>query len=400
MERYQTILQLKQVAATGEISMKPSFSRRDFLKLSGLGLGTLAFNSFENAFRLPKYYLPQFPAGDRLGRVAVTPNFYSTELKAKPGSNEPAIRSVTQDEVVVWQREVIGADAFNGFSKTWVETPEGYIYAPHLQPVRNLPNTPLAALPEGKAGFWAEVTVPFVDLQLQTGPISPGVKYTLETNQPLRLYYGQVVWIDQVIQDSSGVTYYRVNESPGHGYGYGDIFLCDGAGLKPLTEEDVAPIHPDVDPATKKITIDATSGRQTLSCYEGNVEVYFCRISSGYGEQYSTPVGDQAIAWKIFSIHMAANTGSDSGYDTMAVPWPVFFNTNAGAAIHGVFWHNDFGVRRSHGCVNVLPEDAKWIFRWSAPFISLDQSELRLEWPNVGGAFSTSVSVSEQQLAY
>jgi hypothetical protein len=92
---------------------------------------------------------------------------------------------------------------------------------------------------------------------------------------------------------------------------------------------------------------------------------------------------------------MAANTSSDSGYDTMAVPWATFFNTNAGAAIHGTFWHNDFGTRRSHGCVNVTPEDAKWIFRWTTPAISLVQSETRLNWPDVGGAFSTSITVDD-----
>ncbi len=375
--------------------MKRSFSRRDFLKVAGLGLGALAFRPSMNKAFTSGYALPQFPGGDRLGRVAVTPNFYSTELKPRPNANEVAIRNVGQDEVVVWQREVIGTEVMGRNNKTWVETPDGYIYAADLQPVRNIPNTPLTALPAGKPGFWAEVTVPYIDLQLLNAPISPAIKYTLQTNQPVRLYYGQVIWVDQVNPDPSGVVYYRVNESPGHGYGYGDMFLADGAGLKVLTDEDVSPINPEVDPATKKIVIDATSEHQTLSCFEGNNEVYFCRISSGYGETFSTPVGDQAVAWKIYSIHMAANTGSDSGYDTMAVPWPVFFNTNAGAAIHGVFWHNDFGVRRSHGCVNVLPQDAKWIFRWTAPFVSLDQSEARLEWPNVGGAFSTAVSVSE-----
>lgn len=375
--------------------MKRNLSRRDFLKVAGVGLGALAFNPFKfDPFRVPKP-LPQFPAGDKLGRVAVTPNFYSTALMSKPDENATKIRDVQQDEVVVWQREVVGGSVSGRTNTRWVETPDGFIYTPDLQPARNLPNTPITALPGGKPGFWAEVTVPYVDLQLQNAPISPSMKFLVEHAQPIRLYYGQVIWIDQVAPDPSGVTYYRLNESPGHGYGYGDLFLCDGAGLKQLTDDDVAPINPDVDPATKKITVDATPGRQTLSCLEGETEVYFCKISSGYGETFSTPVGDQAIAWKIFSIHMAANTGSDSGYDTMAVPWPTFFNTNAGAAIHGVFWHNDFGVRRSHGCVNVLPEDAKWIFRWTTPYISLDQSEARLAWPNVGGSFSTSVTVSE-----
>jgi lipoprotein-anchoring transpeptidase ErfK/SrfK len=368
-----------------------NLSRRDFLKLGGLGLGALAFNPLRPEVLSS---LPQFPAGERLGRVAVTPNFYSTQLKARPGSLEPAIRNLAQDEVVTWQRDVLGTEAFGGVSKRWAETPEGYVYASHLQPSRNIQNTPMNSLPEGKAGFWAEVTVPYVNLQIQNAAISPGVKYTIEIAQTPRLYYGQVVWIDQVVPDGNGQILYRFNESPGHGYGYGDLFLAAGSAFRPLTEADVAPINANVDPAIKRILVDATAQRQTLSCFEGNTEVYFCRISSGYDEQFTTPLGDQAVAWKIFSIHMAANTGSDSGYDTLAVPWPTFFNTNAGAAIHGAFWHNDFGVQRSHGCINVAPEDAKWIFRWTAPFISLDQGEARLEWPNVGGSFSTLVSVN------
>lgn len=369
-------------------------SRRDFIKLAGLGLGALAFATPRVQRELS---LPQFPAGDYLGRVAVTPNFYSTELRSQPNENSAAIRNVNQDEVVVWQREVVGSSAHGGISTRWVQTPDGFIYASHLQPVRYLPNKPLTGLSAGKGGFWAEVTVPYVDLILPPGaaPISPGVKYTLQTNQPLRLYYGQVVWIDQIGGGANGSVLYRVDEAPGHGYGYGDIFYADGAAFHPLTNEDVAPINPNVDPSTKKIVIDATPGRQTLSCFEGKREVYFCRISSGYGETFSTPLGDQPVAWKIYSIHMAANTGSDSGYDTIAVPWPVFFNRNAGAAIHGAFWHNDFGVRRSHGCVNASPKDAKWIFRWTSPFVSLDQSEIRLDWPNVGGSFSTNVTVNE-----
>jgi hypothetical protein len=379
-------------------------SRRDFIKIAGLSLGALAMpgGSRRTVLDLKDQgsLAAQFPAGDLLGRVAVTPNFYSTELKSQPNENSPAIRNVAQDEVVVWQREVIGTNVAGRSNQRWVETPDGFIYAVDLQPVRNVPNTPITAIPGGKPGFWGEVTVPYVDLQIQNAPISPAMKFLLDPTHlaPIRLYYGQVIWVDQIGAGSNGSVMYRVNESAGHGYGYGDIFYADGSAFHPLTAEDVAPINPRVDPATKKIVVDATPTRQTLSCFEGNSEVYFCRVSTGYGETFSTPTGDQAIAWKIFSIHMAANTGSDSGYDTMAVPWPVFFNLNAGAAIHGAFWHNDFGVRRSHGCVNCSPEDAKWIFRWTAPALSLDQGELRLAWPNVGGTYSTAVTVDETKV--
>ena len=373
--------------------LRRHLSRRDFLKLAGLGLGSLAFRQ-PAPQTVPQ--LPQFPQADYLGRVAVTPNFYSTQLKSQPNENAPALRNVAQDEVVVWLRDVIGTNVSGRTNLRWAQTPDGFIYATDLQPVRNLANAPLNGIPQGKTGFWAEVTVPYVDLLLQGAAISPSSSTISQTNQPIRLYYGQVVWIDQVGAGPDGAVLYRVNEDAGHGYGYGDLFYADGAAFHPLTDEDVAPINPHVDPATKKIVVDATPGHQMLSCFEGNTEVYFCRVSTGYGETFSTPTGDQSISWKIFSIHMAANTGSDSGYDTMAVPWPVFFNQPAGAAIHGTFWHNDFGVRRSHGCVNVSPEDAKWIFRWTAPFLSLDQSEWReTDSSKVGGAFSTSVTVNE-----
>ena len=370
-----------------------SLSRRDFLKLAGLSAGTLALNPFWGARDFDVPALAQFPTGDRLGRIAVTPDFYSTPLMPSPNANATAIRNVGQDEVVVWLREVVGTNYSGGVSRQWVETPDGYLYLPHVQPVRNLPNPPISSVPSGKPGFWAEITVPYADLKIQNQPIAPAIKYLMGLNQPVRLYYGQVVWMDQVGTDSTGKVVYRFNESPGHGYGYGDVFLADAAAFHPLTADDVSAISPNVDPATKKITVDATKEHQTLSCFEGKNEVYFCRISSGYYDQFSTPVGDQDVAWKIFSIHMSANLGkaASSGYDTMGVPWPTFFNLNAGAAIHGVFWHNDFGNQRSHGCVNVAPEDAKWIFRWTSPFVSLDQCEIKMQWPKVG----TPVSVTD-----
>src|SRR5262245_33419213 len=104
--------------------MKSYFSRRDFLKVAGLSVGALALGPRFSYEPFPKR-LPQFPPGDNLGRIAVTPNFYSTELKAKPDANQPALRNVGQDEIIVWQRSVVGTDAFGGTSKTWVETPDG-----------------------------------------------------------------------------------------------------------------------------------------------------------------------------------------------------------------------------------------------------------------------------------
>jgi hypothetical protein len=374
--------------------MRKAVSRRDFLKLAGTGLGTFALNPL-GRFSSSQSPFIQFPTGERLGRVSVYPDWFYTEIKAKPTPNSSTVRKINDDDVIEWVREVIGTDAFSidtlvaqGPSKTWVETPEGYIYGPHLQAVRNIANNPVASLPEGKSGFWAEVTVPYVDLNIDNPPFrTPSFRYISETGGVPRLYYSQVVWIDQIRADETGRILYRWNEDFGRGYGYGDVFWADGAAFHMITEEEVSPINPDVDPAQKMIVADTFY--QTLSCFEGNTEVYFCKMSSGYGD-FSTPIGTLAAWRKMISIHMSANTASDSGYDTAAVAWPTFIS-GEGVAIHAAFWHNYFGTRRSHGCINVLPEDAKWIFRWTTPYVSLEQTEMKMEWPNVG----TQVIVKE-----
>ena len=374
--------------------MKRNFSRRDFLKLAGVGLGAMAFNPFNfpelEALYIPKR-LPQFPASEIIGRVVDS----AIDLRNYP-TNDPnlntSIAKLPADTLVEWGREVIG-DVIGGLSnQRYIETPQGYIYGSVVQPTRNLPNTPITEMPGGQPGFWAEVTVPFIDLAHEGVIASPWLQDHILYNFPPRLYYGQVVWIDQVRQNNGFVEYRWNEDAGGHGYGYGgygEFFWGDGAGFKVLTEEDVAPISPDIDPDEKTISVDLDY--QTLSCLEAGNEVFFCRISSGQNydpvsgqisDEYATPAGSLITHWKIISKNMTAGT-AQAGYSTPAVPWNTFVSGD-GVAIHGAFWHNAFGEKRSHGCINVSPEDAKWIFRWTTPHISLAQSEMRMSLPDHG----------------
>lgn len=383
--------------------MKQNLSRREFLKLAGVGVGALAFRPYDVPYfeylSRPKR-LPEFPKSEIIGRVLHN----GIDLRSSPVYDESVnniIAELGADTLVEWNRQVIGRVAGGLSNQRYVETPQGFIYAPVLQPTRNLPNIPVTALPAGQPGFWAEVTVPYVNLTHEGVVASPWLKSNMEYNFPPRLYYGQVVWIDQV-RTANGFPEYRWNEEAnGHGYGYGaygELFWADGAALKILTEADVAPISPNVDPNEKKIT--ASLDYQTLSCYEGNTEVYFCRISSGLkydasgqiNDKLATPVGNLLTHWKIISLNMTAGT-FQSGYSTPAVPWNTVISGD-GVAIHGAFWHNAFGEKRSHGCINVTPEDAKWIFRWTTPYVSLAQSEIRISLPDHG----TTVVTTETKL--
>jgi hypothetical protein len=372
--------------------MNQNLSRRDFLKIAGVSLGALAFRPLTSLnleyLSAPKR-LPQFPASDIIGRVLEN----GIRLRSQPNSDDTigtVIAEMPADTLVEWGRQVVGT--VTGLTnQRFVETPQGYVYSSVLQPTRNMPNTPISEMPAGQSGFWAEVTVPYIDLAHDGVVASPWMQDHISFNFPPRLYFGQVVWIDR-IRTENGFVEYRWNEDVPHGYGYGaygEFFWGDGAGFKVLTDADVAPINPDVDPNEKKI--DANLDNQTLSCYEGNTEVYFCRISSGLGidlstgqpsDELATPVGNLLTHWKIMSLNMTAGT-FQSGYSTPAVPWSTMISGD-GVAIHGAFWHNAFGEKRSHGCINVTPEDAKWIFRWTTPSVSLAQSEIRVSLPDHG----------------
>ena len=379
--------------------MNQNLSRRDFLKIAGVSLGALAFRppkGFDLEYFSAPRRLPTFPASDIIGRVVDN----GIKLRSQPTNDETVnnvISELSADTLVEWGRQVVGNVVGGLTNQRFVETPQGYIYSSVLQPTRNLPNTPISEMPAGQPGFWAEVTVPYVDLAHDGVVASPWMQSHIEYKFPPRLYYGQVVWIDRIRTDN-GFIEYRWNEDAPHGYGYGasgEFFWADGAGFKVLTDADVAPISPDIDPAEKKIS--ASLDYQTLSCYEGSREVYFCRISSGQGidlgtgqpsNELATPVGNLLTHWKIISLNMTAGT-SQAGYSTPAVPWSTMISGD-GVAIHGAFWHNAFGEKKSHGCINVTPEDAKWIFRWTTPHVTLAQSELRMSLPDHGTIVVTS----------
>jgi lipoprotein-anchoring transpeptidase ErfK/SrfK len=316
--------------------------------------------------------LPDFPLAEFLGRNCTADTNLSggkIELKTRPDVNSASVRDVYRDEVFPWLREISADNIdFNLHNQRWVETPEGYIHSLYLQPCRNLSNIPLSTLPEGR-GFWAEVTVPFVDLIMDNpAPVSGWMRDHVAYNLQPRLYFSQVMWMDNIRTTDTGTIQYHVNEKYGNP---GDLFWAEGAAFRPLTVDDISAINPEIDPATKKIIVNLSY--QTLTCKEGAREVYFCRVSTGMQEG-STPLGDLAIWRKAISIRMAANTVASS-YDLPGISWTTLFS-GEGVAIHGATSHNDFGTERSHGCVNCKPEDAKWIFRWSQPGVGLDTGEI------------------------
>jgi LysM repeat protein len=105
----------------------------------------------------------------------------------------------------------------------------------------------------------------------------------------------------------------------------------------------------------KWIDIDLSS--QTLTAMEGNAAVRSMLVSTGIA-RYPTPTGRFRILSKYPSVTM-----SGPGYYLPGVPHTMFFYR--GYAIHGTYWHHNFGHPMSHGCINLTKADAAWMYSWA-----------------------------------
>ena len=103
------------------------------------------------------------------------------------------------------------------------------------------------------------------------------------------------------------------------------------------------------------LQVDLSS--QRLIAWEGNVPVYAVIVSTG---KPTTPTVTGVFA--VQSMHREARMrGAD--YDVPDVPWTMYYYR--GYAIHGAYWHDNFGTPVSHGCVNVAVDHAEWFFNWA-----------------------------------
>lgn len=329
-------------------------SRRDFLKLGGLSLGSLAFTpSLNNLF--------DFDGGD-LVRVATA----SVSVFSQPDDQSRIVSTWYRDNLVHIYGEVTAATP--KLNPVWYRVWGGYMHRAHLQKVKVLYNQILPALPDGTRRL-VEITVPFTEPW----------RYTKTYNwQQLgfRLYYGSVHWVEALEPGPTGETWYRVyDDLTGFPYNINPLHV------RPIPFEELAPLTPDVPFEKKHIEVNLTT--QTLIAYENDKVVLKTTISSGIpngrveGNKLSTktPEGEFHIQDKMPAKHMG-NGNLFAGledYELPGVPWTSFF-TAEGHAFHGTYWHNNFGTPMSHGCINMRTEEAKWLFNWVRPVAEIGKT--------------------------
>jgi hypothetical protein len=117
--------------------------------------------------------------------------------------------------------------------------------------------------------------------------------------------------------------------------------------------------------------IDVNLKNETLVAFEGEKPVYATLLSSGKRDlehrekDHPSHNGTFRIREKHIAATMDADTATDGPYSIEDVPWIQYFNGSI--AIHGAFWHAEFGHTKSHGCLNLSPWDAKALFGWTEP---------------------------------
>jgi hypothetical protein len=119
---------------------------------------------------------------------------------------------------------------------------------------------------------------------------------------------------------------------------------------------------PGVDADEHWLHIDLSE--QTLVAWIGDRPVFSTLVSTGK-QPGMTPVGVHRLQSKFVATSMRDQPIEEEAYSIEDVPWTQYFAHNV--ALHGAFWHGGFGLVRSHGCVNLSPADARWLFGFTQP---------------------------------
>jgi len=122
----------------------------------------------------------------------------------------------------------------------------------------------------------------------------------------------------------------------------------------------------------KWIEVDLSD--QKLTAWEGNRVFLQTLISSGLRNR--TPAGEYRIWYKTRATKMEGGSRLNKTYYYLPnVPFAMFFHGDYG--IHGTYWHNNFGNRMSHGCVNAPTPEAERLFYWTQPELPAGKKSVR-----------------------
>ena len=325
--------------------LNPQITRRDFLKL--ISSGSLAFALKD--LRLDRALSASTTITQ--GRMTIS----GIPLYDAPAFTANKLHHFNADQIVDITAVEENGELGNEFNKAWYQiNNEGYTYSGWIQPVQTNYQKPLFNIPQ--AGQVGEITVPLSDTKKEP---------YMYAERGYRVYFGSTHWVKRVVvtREEKSI-WYQIYDFHLKKYLYipsHDMRLVPNAELTLLSA--------DVPDEEKHILIDLSA--QLVTAFEGEQLVFSQRCSSG-AKGTTTPKGKFRTYHKGPSVHMT-NQGDalENIYNLPGVPWCTFF-TGSGNALHGAYWHNDYGRPRSHGCVNLPSDAAKFLYRWTSPNVPPD----------------------------
>lgn len=324
--------------------MDRKISRRDFFRLAGIGSAALALPSLDRGFPTSEF-----------GRVTAE----SISVYEKPYDKSRIVSQRYRDDILNIYKEVT-SEFGPGYNPIWFRVWSGYVHSGFVQPVYYRLNPIIKNLPD--QGQYAELTVPFSQ--------SYQLRSKGKWEKLYLLYFSSVHPIFSVREGPDGQPWYEIRDSLVTLSYYVPAFH-----MHVIDPSEITPLSTDVEPEKKRIEISID--QQQLTAYEGTKMVKQAKVSTGRPylnrdpnlTPTDTPKGNFHIQAKRPSVHMGDGTlRSDAeAYELPGVPWVSYFESSTGVAIHGTYWHNNYGVTMSHGCINMRSADAKWIYRWTTP---------------------------------
>jgi len=295
-----------------------------------------------------------------LGRV----EGWTLRVNKEADYRSEVVRYVHYDEVLPIYGAVHAEPPYRyPHNDVWFDVGEGFTHSSYVVPVHETFNEPEEVIGNG---FWGEITVPTSWQHWR--PVLRSLRY-------YDLAYGTVYRVIDRADEPDGRAWYRLLDDLNPSVQW----WVQASHVRRIQPHEFDPISPSVSPARKRIVVNIAE--QRLTCFENDLPVFMTRISSGTSffdsagniHQFITPYGDHRVRRKMPGRHMVGGEEINDSFDLPGVPWCTFF-TRAGAAIHGTYWHNDFGRPRSHGCINVTNDAAKWIYRWANPYAGYDDA--------------------------
>ncbi len=214
-------------------------SRRDFLKLGGLALASLAFTPF----------LPEITGFEDLDLVRVAKDPVS--VYTQPSDKSQIVRTWMRDDLIhVYETVDSGSPSYNPI---WYRVFGGYMHRARLQKVQIHYNTPLNNIPPSK--ILAELTVPYTQPYRYSSSVGwePHPIYK-------KLYYSSTQWITRVDTGPDGKPWYVVQDEADKN----QFYFVPCVQLRPIPSAEMAPISPNTPPGKKRIDVNLRT--QTLTC--------------------------------------------------------------------------------------------------------------------------------------